>query len=354
MKVFVSWSGEASHVAAVALTRWLDGLDDAIEPFESAHEISKGSIWFAELTASLRESSFGIIVLTPENPDAPWINYEAGALFHGLREARLVPLLLGMDGTDLTEGPLSMFQAVSADHDDLLDLARLLNECLAKPRADHLLVKRFEKLWPALEEGLARAAGMARDLAAQAPPSDLVAFARNQRELDGRSRGIFDVVASAGELRVAGGTFKTFCDDARILAAVSGLIREGRFARLLMLNPQGEAVAMLARMRKDYSPRTTEERLRMEIEMSLERLLDTLGTDAVGQIVRMYDALPRYGLCISDRQALVTLYLHGHGASSPSFSLHTDDAQGAEFCKALAAGFDEAWSSSLSHPPEVG
>lgn len=109
---------------------------------------------------------------------------------------------------------------------------------------------------------------------------------------------------------------------------------------------------MLARMRMDYSPRASEERLKIEIEMSLERLLDVLGPDAVRQMVRMSDALPRYGMCMSERLALLTLYLHGHGASSPSFSLRVNDPQTREFCTALAAGFDEAWSSTLSHVPD--
>lgn len=352
MKVFISWSGPSSHAVAKALAQWLKAIDPSLEPFESSREISKGSIWFAELTASLRESAFGIIVLTPENPNSPWINYEAGALFHGLSEARVIPFLLGMESDALAEGPLAMFQAVTPDSTQVLDMARQLNALLPCPRADHLLVKRFDKSWPALEEVLSQAATQLRVDVPPAPPTDLVTFARSQRELDGRLHGVFDIVDSATTLRVAGGTFKTFCDDSRILAALKRMLDCGSSTKILMLHPEGEAIGMLARMRMDYSPRASEERLKIEIEMSLERLLDVLGPDAVRQMVRMSDALPRYGMCMSERLALLTLYLHGHGASSPSFSLRVNDPQTREFCTALAAGFDEAWSSTLSHVPD--
>ena len=353
VRVFISWSGAASHEVARALSEWLHAIDSGFEPFESARAISKGSVWFSELSAHLRGSAFGIIVVTPENMHSPWINYEAGALFNGLTEARVVPFLVGMGGDEVPEGPLAMFQALRPEKAQLLDLARQMNALLPRPRTDHMLVQRFEKAWQDLEVALRSAADTLKSDRGEGPLVDLIAFGRTQRQLDVQARGIADVLVSARVLRVAGGTLKTFCDDSRILSALRAMIDRGDPAKILMLHPEGDAIGMLARMRKDYSPRTTEERLRLEIQMSLDRLLDTLGVDAVQQVVRMSEVLPRFGLCISDRLAVVTLYLHGHGASSPSFGLDTNDSRTRDFCDALVVGFDEAWASSLSHVPDL-
>lgn len=350
MKIFISWSGPTSHFVAKELANWLTLIESSLEPFVSSEGISKGSIWFNQISEHLKDSSLGILVLTPQNIHSPWVNFEAGALFRGLTESRIIPFLVGMNNSGLANEPLAMFQSVTTERAQIFELIEQINNILPQPRTEQQLSKLFDKMWSEFESVLLEAN---RKLQSETSPllfEDIITFANSQKDLEADSHGISSVVNVATVLRMSGGTFKTFCDDARNLDAVKQIIDNGGLVRLLMLHPQSEAISMLAKMRKDYSPRTTEEKLRAEIEMSVDRLLDALDNDTVKSIVKLHTVLPRYGLCISEKHAVLTLYLHGHGASSPSFFLRTDIPQTKEFCDRLIHGFDDSWSSTLSQP----
>ena len=80
MKVFISWSGETSKGLAEALREWLPAVIQAVNPYFSPDDVSKGSRWSSEISKELEDSAIGIICLTKENLEAPWIMFEAGAL----------------------------------------------------------------------------------------------------------------------------------------------------------------------------------------------------------------------------------------------------------------------------------
>jgi len=46
----------------------------------SSNDIEKGTRWRSGLANELEQASVSIICLTPENLEAPWINFKAGAL----------------------------------------------------------------------------------------------------------------------------------------------------------------------------------------------------------------------------------------------------------------------------------
>ena len=46
----------------------------------SDEDIDKGAVWFGEIYKALDASKFGVIALTAEKQDAPWVLFEAGAL----------------------------------------------------------------------------------------------------------------------------------------------------------------------------------------------------------------------------------------------------------------------------------
>src|SRR6266545_7849251 len=79
MKVFISWSGRRSHEVAEALGPWLKKVIQSVDYFLSS-EMERGVKWLEVLSTSLDTHSFGIICVTPGNANAPWINFEAGAL----------------------------------------------------------------------------------------------------------------------------------------------------------------------------------------------------------------------------------------------------------------------------------
>ncbi len=148
-RVFVSWSGDRSKTAALALKSLLqDVLGDSIEVFISAH-MDPGVVWVQTLRTELAESDFGILCLTQDNFQSPWLLFEAGAIAKNFEAARVVPYLI--DDLVLTS-PLSQFQHVRADRDGTLRLVESINEIRERPVPGDRLQRTFTRWWPDLEQ----------------------------------------------------------------------------------------------------------------------------------------------------------------------------------------------------------
>ena len=78
-----------------------------------SEQIAKGARWSPEIAKELQETSFGIVCVTPENTNAPWLLFETGALSKTIEGTHVRPYLLGVKPTDL-EGPLAELQAANA------------------------------------------------------------------------------------------------------------------------------------------------------------------------------------------------------------------------------------------------
>ena len=84
MKVFISWSGDTSRMIADEIRKWLPGVLQAVKPYFSPDDIAKGTRWESEISKELEASSVGLLVITPDNIQAPWLMFEAGALAKNL------------------------------------------------------------------------------------------------------------------------------------------------------------------------------------------------------------------------------------------------------------------------------
>lgn len=62
MKIFISWSGNASKNAASAMRRWFQDVLQFSEPFVSAHDVAMGQRWEPEIMAQLSASVSGSCV----------------------------------------------------------------------------------------------------------------------------------------------------------------------------------------------------------------------------------------------------------------------------------------------------
>jgi hypothetical protein len=154
MKVFISWSGARSHAAAAKLRDWLQDVLQYSEPFVSSEDIAKGRRWLPEIMSELKEAGFGIICLTRENMNAPWVLFEAGALGARYTEGRVSCLLVGMSNADV-EPPLGQFQNTANEKAEVFKLVASVNsnaESQALP--EERLRRAFETHWPKLEQGL--------------------------------------------------------------------------------------------------------------------------------------------------------------------------------------------------------
>ena len=138
---------------AEALRNWLPDVIQACEPWISSTDIDAGARWSSDLSKQLERTQFGIICLTPENMNEPWIYFEAGAISKILDDTtRLCPYLLGLGPTDV-KGPFVQFQAVNADRTDTKRLVQAVNralgtEALPEERIDRI----FDRFWPQLDE----------------------------------------------------------------------------------------------------------------------------------------------------------------------------------------------------------
>jgi len=110
--VFISWSGERSKWVAEAMRDWLPLVLQTAKPWMSATDIEKGSRGLNEVSGRLQGMKIGIVCLTPENLETPWILYEAGALSKTIDDkTRLCTYLLGGLQFQHVKPPLGMFQA---------------------------------------------------------------------------------------------------------------------------------------------------------------------------------------------------------------------------------------------------
>ena len=154
MKVFISWSGERSKKVALIFREWLPTVIQALEPFVSSEDIEKGSRWNTDIAQELNETKFGIICVTKDNIKSPWLNFEAGALSKTIDNSYVAPVLFEVKPSDLTNSPISQFQATSISKEDMKKLVETLNtasgNCLTQGRLD----KAFELCYPDLEKNI--------------------------------------------------------------------------------------------------------------------------------------------------------------------------------------------------------
>jgi hypothetical protein len=97
----------------------------------------------------------GIICVTADNQREPWLLFEAGALAKTLEDTFVCPYLIQMRPSDLSPGPLTQFQAKTANRDGTFDLVSTINRALgAEALPAERLRRLFERSWPDLDAKL--------------------------------------------------------------------------------------------------------------------------------------------------------------------------------------------------------
>ncbi|RJQ58938.1 MAG: TIR domain-containing protein [Desulfobacteraceae bacterium] len=154
MKVFISWSGDKSKAAAIALREWIQCVIQQVKPWVSEIDIAAGTRWGREIETELNDTKFGIICLTKSNTFAPWILFEAGALAKTIdKDTYVCPYLIDMEPSDIPQGPLTQFQAKRSDEQGTWELVQTINEALKDNRLKESSLRTiFEKLWQDLEK----------------------------------------------------------------------------------------------------------------------------------------------------------------------------------------------------------
>ncbi len=155
MNVFVSWSGTKARRVALALKAFLQDVNQRIIAWFSDADISAGERWSLELATQLEATDFGIICVTKESLQSPWILFEAGALSKSVKGGRVCPYLIDVTRRELT-GPLSQFQAKEATKVHTWEMLQSINLAMAGEALPEARLQRyFDTFWPTLEAELA-------------------------------------------------------------------------------------------------------------------------------------------------------------------------------------------------------
>jgi TIR domain len=214
--IFLSWHGTLSHEVAKVLSIWLRNVIQGASVFLSSSQIKKGSRWSRDLAEQLEKSTFGIICVTAGNSEAPWLNFEAGALSKTL-DVRVAPLLIDLEPGDF-QGPLTQFQTTSFTAEDILDLVRSINSSSSEAVPENNLEASFRHFWPELEMQI------------EALRSHSRAPARQHREPTDVLQEILEISRQqAAALATIGG-------QGSVELAPTSVIREGRHAIDSVLN----------------------------------------------------------------------------------------------------------------------
>jgi hypothetical protein len=151
-KVFISWSGPLSQKLGEALRNWLPSALQFVKPYFSPEDIEKGAKWGSEIAKELESSNIGIICLTRDNTEKPWILFEAGALSKSLEQGRVCTLLFDVEASDV-KGPLTSFQGTRFVQEDFKRLFVAINGAAGESRLETPVLEAvFDMWWPKLEK----------------------------------------------------------------------------------------------------------------------------------------------------------------------------------------------------------
>jgi len=144
---------QSEQAAADVLRRWFPSVLQAVRPYFSPDDVAKGARWSAEIAKELEGSRVGLLVITPENQEAPWLLFEAGALAKNLDRSKVCPILFGaMEPTDV-KGPLVQFQAAAFSQTEMKRVIKMMNAELGEAALPvDVLDNVFDMWWPSLKE----------------------------------------------------------------------------------------------------------------------------------------------------------------------------------------------------------
>lgn len=146
MKLFESWSGIKSAEIAKVLSEWVPCIIQGVEVFYSKDGIEKGERWSGKIAKELEESNYGIVILTRDNLNSPWIHFEAGALSKRVNESRCTGILFGVKEKEI-KGPLGQFQLSAFTKEEVLKIFKGIKCAGDLPITDSTLEKLHNALW---------------------------------------------------------------------------------------------------------------------------------------------------------------------------------------------------------------
>ena len=149
-RLFISQSKERALRLAQALHTFLPMVVQGSDPWVSADGIDPGTNFRQAIDRNLTTSLAGIICVTPENQNEPWLLFEAGALTQKPHEHVWIVLL------DLEPGemprPLGDLQlTVASDRAQMFEMIksidRIVSEAMRRTQREQALERLFDMFW---------------------------------------------------------------------------------------------------------------------------------------------------------------------------------------------------------------
>ena len=127
-----------------------------MKPFLSAGGINPGATWFSKISSELECAIAGIVCVTHENKDRPWILFEAGALHNGMGDDAAKILLIDLEPKDIDD-PLAQFQVSRvSDRENMRSLFTSVVKDIdpgLQPDPENI-DKYFDREWDSFCEGI--------------------------------------------------------------------------------------------------------------------------------------------------------------------------------------------------------
>ena len=105
------------------MKHWLEDNIANLDVFVS-HEIGLGDDWKRFIDKKLINAEMGLLILTPENVNSPWVLFESGTIY---KTGRLFPFLCGRDKGNI-EGPFQGINHAEFSKDGLVKLLVEINK----------------------------------------------------------------------------------------------------------------------------------------------------------------------------------------------------------------------------------
>ena len=155
-QAFLSWSGNLSHKIAVYVKEEI--LDDLfkndIDTFISS-EMGIGSLSDKTIFSKLASSDFGIVFITAENIEKPWVLFECGGLINKMEKNKLYIITADVHTEMLKRlnDPLSRIQVGQLNKDGFINLIKqICKDILGLDDANYLNI--IYRKWSTIETDL--------------------------------------------------------------------------------------------------------------------------------------------------------------------------------------------------------
>jgi len=133
---------------------WLPSVIQSIEPYVSSEDIDKGARWSTDIATELADSTFGILCVTKDNLEAPWLSFEAGALSKTMEKSFVTPFLFDIKRSEV-KGPILQFQSTIFEKEDIKKMVKTLNKASGDTGISETRLDNYFDVWyPTLENKL--------------------------------------------------------------------------------------------------------------------------------------------------------------------------------------------------------